>query len=205
MTRRKKSSFTIEKCRQLAVDRGGKLLSQNVSPNRKLQWQCNEGHMFDLTPYKVSRWGKWCPECGCSIGEREIRKFLRDNMIPFLPQYTVAELPSRRYDFYFEYDGLRYLVEYDGEQHFRYIRKFHHKTSKFKESQIVDRIKTSVALQTGYRVIRIDYNERDNIPYHLISAIRSDAALYLSNSETYDYLYAEDITASQWRKHLAKN
>jgi hypothetical protein len=191
----------LVKYQQAALNRGGQLLSTSTNGGRKLQWQCQEGHIFNLTGYKVHRRGKWCPQCGCSIGERKIRAFFREFNIPFYPQFRLATLPSRKYDFYFHYNGQNYLVEYDGEQHFRYVRKYHREKSRFIESQIVDRIKTYYAIVSGCHLIRIDYTQTEHIRHHMIMALHCNYALYMSDPQMYHYITKGHITPQDFQKY----
>jgi len=49
---------------QIAVERGGKLLSERyVSNNVKLRWQCAALHEWDAVPYSVLDNGSWCRRC----------------------------------------------------------------------------------------------------------------------------------------------
>ena len=48
---------------QIAIERGGKCLSETYTNNRiKLRWECVEGHQWEATPHDVKR-NHWCPEC----------------------------------------------------------------------------------------------------------------------------------------------
>lgn len=192
----------LTKFQQAAINRGGELLSTSTNSRKKLQWRCQEGHIFNLTGYKVHRRGKWCPQCGCSIGERKIREFLREFNIPFYPQFKLTSLPSRKYDFYFQYNGQHYLVEYDGEQHFRFVRKYHRIKSRFVESQIVDRIKSYYAIASGYHLIRIDYTQTEHVRHHMIMAIQSNYMFYMSNPEMYRYITHGEITPEDFQKYM---
>jgi len=180
-------STKLVKYQTVAQQKGGRLLSTSIS-TRKLKWQCNEGHIFWLTAYKVHRRGQWCKECGSSIGERNIRDILKGYGISFIQQYQIKMLPSRKYDFYFEYNGRKFLIEFDGEQHFHYVRKYHKNKIKFIESQIIDRIKTYAAWNSGMTIIRIDYTQIENIKQHLLNGISSTNMVYLSTPELYKYI-----------------
>lgn len=188
MTAKEKPETNFNTLSQLAISKGGLLLSTKYNKFKKLKWQCNEGHIFWLTGYKVKRRGKWCLQCGASIGEREIRSFLRSNNISFIPQFILPMLPSRKYDFYFEYNTKKYLVEFDGEQHFYYVRKYHKSKEKFYKCQIIDRIKTYAAWNSGYNLIRIDYTQIEFITQHIIAAINLNSLVYLSNPIMYKYI-----------------
>ena len=192
---------TLVKYQQVAIQKGGLLLSTSVSRS-KLQWQCRDGHIFWLTFYKVNRSGKWCPTCGASIGERDIRAVLQEFNIPFLQQAILPILPRRKYDFYFEYDNRKFLVEFDGEQHFRYVRKYHKTKGKFFEAQIVDRVKTWASLNSQCHMIRIDYTQRDNTKYHITMAVNMRCNLYLSDPILYKYISDINVTSEQLRQYI---
>lgn len=191
----------LVKYQQVAIQKGGQLVSTSLRSGKKLEWRCNEGHTFWLTVYKVHRRGQWCKQCGSSIGEREIRKVFRDFNIPFQPQVTLQMLPRRKYDFYFEYNAKRYLIEFDGEQHFRFVRKYHKTKAKFLENQLVDRIKTYAAWNSGYHFIRIDCGQIDYIRHHIINAINSGVVVYLSDPQMYSYITNIGITQQQWQQY----
>ena len=112
-------------------------------------------------------------------------------------------ISNRRYDFYFEYNNRHYLVEFDGEQHFHYVRKYHKSKGKFNECQIVDRIKTYSAWKSNMTIIRIDYTQNaEHIRYHLINGINSLNMVYLSNPELYRYITDLNITNQQLLHYL---
>lgn len=107
--------------------------------------------------------------------------------IPFIQQVKHALLPNRKYDFYFSVEGIHYILEYDGEQHFH--PKFYGRTQEeFNYHQNIDRIKTYVAVNTGYNVIRIDYTQINNIYNCILNALAFKAKLYVSLNEMYTWL-----------------
>ena len=186
----------LYKYQQVAIQKGGLLLSKSIHRG-KLKWQCNEGHIFYLTAYKVHRRGKWCQTCGSSNGERQIRKILNSFNIQFIPQYKLSVCPRRKYDYYFIYNNRQYIIEYDGEQHFQFVRKYHKKKEKFIQAQIIDRIKTYHAWTSGITIIRIDYTQLNNIIHHIISGINFPSLVYFSNSDLYKYITHVNITHDQ--------
>lgn len=179
-------AFKMQKAQQAAQKRGGIILQ--YSTGRKCLWKCKEGHTFWLTVHKVHRRGQWCKQCGSSIGERLVRDVLNWYQIPFQSQFTISTLPGRKYDFYFEWNAKKYLVEYDGEQHFHYVRKYHRGKGKLTQSRIVDRVKTYLAVQSGYCIIRIDYTQRDYIQWHLVYAVNLGWPVYYSTPTMYKYI-----------------
>jgi very-short-patch-repair endonuclease len=204
-----KSIFILEmngvaKYQQIAIQKGGLLLSTSAPKGKKLQWQCRDGHTFWLTAYKIHRSGKWCPICGASIGERNVRATLQGWNIPFSQQAILPILPRRKFDFYFEYQGRKILLEVDGQQHMNFVRKFHKNKAKFVEAQIVDRVKTYCALQSGFYLIRIDYTQINNVAYHIATAIGLGCPLYLSDPILYKYISDIPLTQEQYQQFFAK-
>jgi len=69
--------------------------------------------------------GKGCPKCKESKGEREIRLWLEDNNIKYLPQHTFPDCKNKRelpFDFYLPKYNL--CIEYNGIQHYEPIKHF---------------------------------------------------------------------------------
>lgn len=123
-----------------------------------------------------------------SFGEKSCAEVLEKKCISYKREYTISSLPGRRYDFYFIYNGVNYLFEFDGKQHFHLVTFFHKNEEIFKEKQEVDVVKTREALKSGYRVIRIDYTQEGKIDDHLSIAFESKEKLYLSSSGLYRYI-----------------
>lgn len=190
-----------QKYQECAQKKGGVLLSTTIT-TKKLKWQCQEGHIFWMTANGVYRRGKWCKKCGNSNGERNIRYTLREFGITFDQEHRIDMIPSRRYDFYFEYKGRKFLIEFDGEQHFQYVRKYHRYKYKFYESQVIDRIKTYAAWNSGMTIIRIDYTQADNVRNHIIMAVNSPQVVYLSDPHLYGYIINVNITPEELRLFL---
>uniref|UniRef100_A0A6C0IX33 DUF559 domain-containing protein n=1 Tax=viral metagenome TaxID=1070528 RepID=A0A6C0IX33_9ZZZZ len=175
----------MEAAQQLAYKRGGQLVTYRGKG--RPTWKCNEGHTFIMALSRVRR-GKWCRTCGSSVGERRVREFFRLYGIPFTPQAVLPALPRRRYDYYFEWMGRRCLVEFDGEQHFHFVRKYHRTKKGFEELQAIDRVKTYIGLCYGCQVIRIDYSQREAVAWHISAALSSSSPLYVSSPSLYSHL-----------------
>ncbi len=60
------NSLGIEEMRSAAAFRGGRCLSQQMTPGdltTKLQWECHAGHRFEASPALILLGGHWCPSC----------------------------------------------------------------------------------------------------------------------------------------------
>lgn len=170
---------------EITKQRGGSYEGKYINCRTSLSFKCAKGHTWITSAGTVIR-GSWCPVCRCSHGEEAVRKVLTDAAIPFVPQFQHALLPTRKYDFAFVYNGQHYIIEFDGEQHFNYVPFFHKDENMFKFKQEIDRIKTYVAILSGYKVIRIDYSQIANVSLHILTALTVNQTLYLSTPELYN-------------------
>lgn len=79
------SRLDLEDCRNAAVFRGGKCLSEEMRTGdltTPLSWVCGEGHRFEASPLLVLKGGHWCEEC---LEDADARKRLRKE-VPFYAQ-----------------------------------------------------------------------------------------------------------------------
>lgn len=129
-----------------------------------------------------------CPVCAESKGELECAKQLELLNIPFKRQASIESLPRKRFDFGFEVSGIRYLLEFDGTQHFEFAPHYHSDMEQFEEKQALDVLKVQSALNEGYHIIRIDSKSIMDIRAHIENALRSNQPLYFSNEAMYGYI-----------------
>lgn len=121
-----------------------------------------------------------CPACKNSKGEFNCKRSLVELGIPFSMQFKSTN-PQKMYDFIILYNGVYYILEYDGEQHFNNVPHFH-KNGKTLELQKQRDIKyTFEAIKLGYKIIRIDYTEEHHIKEHIINALTLGNTYYLSS------------------------
>lgn len=117
--------------------------------------------------------GQGCPECANksrasfyeSNGERLIVEYLQSNNIQFIRQKTFPECKYKmllRYDFYLPNKNT--LIEFDGEQHYKYFPKFHADMNTFKNMQLRDNVKNKFAHANNISLIRIRWNQTKQIP-----------------------------------------
>ena len=157
-----------------------------------IYWKCKDcGHEWKVTPNNRTSSGTGCPECNKSKGEKECKRVLvsnsfieisqenyeklseieNNNNIYFIPQIKFDRLLGLggcllSYDFYIP--KLNYLIEYDGEFHYKAIRKYKNEPMKdaeerFKKQQIHDKLKNEYCKKHNIKLIRIPYWDFDNI------------------------------------------
>lgn len=191
---------SIEDLQLVANERGGKLISTEYVNNiQKLEWECSKKHRW-YACWRNIHIGRWCPVCCKSRGERTISELLTKWQIKYQEEYVLDTLPNRRFDIQFEYQGVNYLVEFDGIQHFESI-PFFDKRRNLEERRTSDILKTYTALTLGYKLIRIDHTKNDEIEKQLIGGIYTPLKLYLSTPSMYDWLM-EGIQSLGWKPKL---
>lgn len=111
--------------------------------------------------------GRGCRLCKFSLGEKTIADFLMTNNIKFIPQKTFDDCKNTNvlpFDFYLpEY---KICIEYQGEQHFKEIKKWGGK-SKLDYTHHNDNIKKNYCKINDINFIEISYN--DNIEEKLLT------------------------------------
>lgn len=92
--------------------------------------------------------------------------------------------------YWFIHNEIQWIIEYDGEQHFKEIPFFCKTGPSFEQCRQIDIIKTFVACTTGVNLIRIDYSNitDKDIRYHILRALELDNVIYYSNHEIYNWL-----------------
>lgn len=135
--------------------------------NKKFKFICETcGHEWKSSLNNMTYSGNWCPNCSSSKGEKAISDCLRYNNIEYEYEKTFEYLIGIRggklsYDFYLPDFNL--LIEYQGEQHERFVKGFH-KTKKDFEIQLEhDRRKREFAKDNGIDLLEIWHYDYDKI------------------------------------------
>lgn len=159
---------------------------------------CNNSFLVTWTHFR-----KGSKPCGCysnSKNEVLIREYLKSKNIKFSEQVTFDGLKSKnklRYDFgIYENDKLLFLLEYDGEQHFK-AKTFGGISQEQAEENLIktqhhDKLKNDYARKNNIPLLRIRYDE-DTISVlenYLkdLQLIKEDGIINLTKkrSDTYD-------------------
>ncbi len=117
--------------------------------------------------------GNGCPSCSESLGEKIIYKILKDWNINFVRQKkfqdcrNTFELP---FDFFIE--SMRTCIEFDGKQHYEPVSHFGG-INAFNKLKINDKIKSDYCEDNFINLIRIRYDEIDNIPKILYENLKT--------------------------------
>lgn len=115
-----------------------------------------------------------CPICKESKGEKFVSGILNAMDITYVKQKTFADCRNPltryplKYDFYLP--GFNILIEYNGEQHYRTIRRWHGDKTKLKIIQDRDNLKREYAAKRGYTFLVLKYDDK-NIKQTLLRAV----------------------------------
>lgn len=147
--------YTISDMDQLAKKYNGECLSNiYISTSHPLEWRCANGHIFKKSYSHLIR-GQWCPVCGLGLNERKTR-FIFENIFKSPFPKTRKELATA-----LELDGynekLSLAFEYQGEQHYHYLKPFHREERDLLSQQVRDEEKRRQCCEKGIKLIEVPY------------------------------------------------
>lgn len=125
----------------------------------KVDWKCTNLQCGEIiknkTIAKINQRGLSCPRCsdGFSRPNKIGYMFLSQFNIDFKPEYSPSWIKPKRYDFYFELDNDKYVLEMDGSWH-SMDNPLSGQTAN--ESVEIDNYKDKKAEEHGIEIIRID-------------------------------------------------
>lgn len=128
--------------------------------------------------------------------------------INYQTQFIIPCIKRKTFDFSFIVDGISYVVEIDGEQHFKDVN--HWKSLAYKQ-HINDCMKQIVAIASNYKVIRIHHQHTKNFLLHVHAAIQYFSSnplqhVYYSDPELYSWMHTTYTTTVITAKgHIRKN
>lgn len=143
------------------------VIEELPSENYESKWlcQCKCGNTIIATGWHLTK--GIVKSCGClySKGEVKIRELLLANNIPFEEQKIFSTCKSEnnvvlKFDFYI---NNKYLLEYDGEQHFLIEPKGYYTSEKIQEIKNRDEIKNQWCKDNNIPLIRIPYTKYDTL------------------------------------------
>lgn len=151
----------IDELREMAENRGGKLLSDEyVDRALHLKWECERGHRWQTSVISV-RLGTWCPRCASSKGEEFCRGVFEEIFNVKFPKKRPKWLRNSRGKL-MELDGynkgLGIAFEYNGEQHYREIHYFHSwQGGTFEKRREDDSMKIQLCKENEVNLVVVPY------------------------------------------------
>lgn len=113
-----------------------------------------------------------CPACSSSKGEIVINRILNQLGIRFNYQYNIdsseiPECPNKDYveiDYYLEYNGRKIFIEFNGQQHYRFVYLFHRDIYNFHRQLLRDLSVINYARDNGIELLEIPYCDLSKVP-----------------------------------------
>lgn len=151
------------------------VIKKMPSKNGKTMWlcrcSCNEQNEIIASGFDLRR--RHVSSCGClkkSLGEYLISKLLNDNNLSFERNAHFDDCKFIDTDYYAYFDFYvenKYIIEYDGEQHFKEscfngISKLSAKEN-FKKTQEHDKFKNDYCFKKNIPIIRIPYTHLNDL------------------------------------------
>ena len=176
----------------------------NKNSNKKIYPVCPDcGKIKDKVKgisdiYKNHSIGCICGD-GKSYPEKFMNSILEQLDINFVTEYSPNWAKLKRYDFYFELDSEKYIVEMDGSFHFR-DNKMNGCTKK--NTKEIDNYKDKLAKKYGIKIIRIN-SEISNLNYIKNNVINSSLNNILDMGKI-DWLKCEESALSNLVKRVCK-
>ena len=155
--------FTIEYCRTVAEERGGKCLSAEYkNDSTKLLWECSEGHTWHNSFGHIKNRQQWCPYCAGYRSEELARTLMEECYGEKFKKVRPEWLEGLELDGYNE--DLKIGFEYNGIQHYQYIPHFHRNgIEDLYKQQKNDHRKYEICKERGIHLIIIpnEYSYQD--------------------------------------------
>lgn len=164
--------------------------------SKNANWKCpNCGNIIDKVISNVTNYVLNCPKCSDNISypEKFIFNVLQQLKIDFIYQLTKVNFKwcdKYRYDFYFEYNNERYIIEANGLQHYKDCFKAIKKARTLFEEQENDRIKKELAINNGIK--------KEN--YIIIDCRKSDLEFIKNNILNSRLNDIFDLSKIDWQK-----
>lgn len=126
--------------------------------------------------------------CGClqSFNEVRIERILKNEKVNYKTQYTFDDCinpnTGRKLKFDFAVfdsrNNLKFLIEYDGEQHFYGMRFTNNKKEREDRNRKIfafDNIKNEYCKKNNIRLYRIDFTKKDNLEDIILTIIKNES------------------------------
>lgn len=130
--------------------------------------------IFYQRPDLILRGIRSCPECqqGKPLGELATMRYLDNKEINYKYQYKLTsknliDCPNKDYveiDYYLEHNGRKIFIEFNGQQHYRFVYLFHKDISNFHRQLLRDLSVVNYARGNGIELLEIPYCDLSRVP-----------------------------------------
>ena len=120
-----------------------------------MSWQCSEKHIWSATFNNIKNHSKWCPNCSSFRSEKLCREIFEDLLLEPFNKIRPQWLDKLELDGYNE--SLNIAFEYNGKQHYEFIKHFHNNIEIFEQQKARDKKKYAICQKRGLNLIIIPY------------------------------------------------
>ena len=168
---KKRRKYNIEDMQTLAQNRNGLCLSiQYLGSGNNLEWECSDGHQWSAPPDRILR-GCWCSKCA------KRKHFTEEKCRHIIEQMTGLQFPSNRVvlggrleiDLY--NTDLKVGIEYNGIQHYKFVKGWHKTLEGLLQGQKRDEIKRNRCKTLGIDLHIVSYKDSQS-DEKLVSALK---------------------------------
>jgi hypothetical protein len=137
-----------------------------INCKTKIDIECSKHGIFKQTPNSHLT-GRGCQKCKGPKSEDYIENYLISNNIRYEKQFKFNDLKYKnklKFDFAIldEENNIKFLIEYNGEQHYIFRGQFGMKIKDFETILIRDKIKMDYCVKNGIDIHVIKYTENIN-------------------------------------------
>lgn len=149
-------------CKQVK-DKNGITLSNTKdykNSHTKLKIKCNKKHVFECTPNNI-RNGRWCPECSCYKNEfftKYIFEYIFKKDFKKIRPKWLTNNEGNRLEIDIYNKELNLAIEYNGAQHYKFVKFFHRTKENFTKRCLDDKIKYKKIKEKGLQLIIVPFN-----------------------------------------------
>ncbi len=136
------------------------------------------------------------PQKSDSKPVQEIARYLDSRKIEYKQEFTFKGCRDKKvlpFDFMIIINGRICLIEYDGEQHFSVVSRYHgtgaSARTKFEKGVRHDKTKTTYAYEHSISLLRISYREQEQLQTWIdrfIASMTKGPCYVYSNSKLYE-------------------
>lgn len=147
--------------KKIIEEKGGTYLSLFIKNSiRYVKFTCKKNHETTKSASELKT-GSWCQRCNESKYESAVRAIFKDifkkEFLPKFPKWLINPKSKRL----LELDGyepeLNLAFEYNGQQHYEFVKMYHKTQNKLKERRYKDTVKFLSCLNKDVKLIVIPY------------------------------------------------
>lgn len=167
-----KDKYYYDAIKKIVEQKGGSVVSDTyVKAKVNMTFKCTEGHIFKATPNNI-KLGKWCPTCNIKQNELYMSEIINyifpDNEFKKIRPNWLKNNEGNNLELDLYCQELNLAFEYNGPQHYVFVKHFHKTEENLKKRQQDDLIKYELCKKNNIVLIIIPYTVSSNEMYDFV-------------------------------------